>query len=591
MSFGVRFGQLVKRYRDAQGLSSKELAAEALGDEAKRSRISEIENGRVAKPHAKTIDALRDYLTIPQEEVDACYKTPTTPPPQPIPENAKVGVDLPKVLLENLALRFGHDNPDAPAAELSAYLKQKATDFKELEKRLKQLTQQDERLSNIAAAIAAAMEAGDFDKADDLLADAEDIQLEHKTLVEVRKQAKLRTERAQIALFKGDADKAAKFFTQAANFFSPFDTDEDVQALRVASSALYEHGLRYGRTGLSRAIDLKRAEIAHDHASTDPLKVAAAQNELAVFLQNQATRVGGKEGEKLFEQATISYKKALTIYAKFADLFEWAMTQNNLGTAYSDESTQLAGKLKVNLLAKAITAYQESLAVLNNTSRPEEWAMTQNNLAIAFANQAEEVDGKLRVELIDKAINAFQSTLPIHTKNEHPVSWARTKNNLGNSFSYHSKQAAETKEVIKLLQQAIMAYKEALTIFTKVDYPVNWAMILHNLANTLFEQAKHVKSRAGKGLLEQAMVAFQEALTVRTKVDQPMKWAMTQECLGLAFETEAVLADKTAQNSWQKALIHFDNSLEIFDPVHMPYHHGIVTKSRARVAKKLAALD
>ena len=46
-SFGARYGALVRKYRTAEGVSTSELALSALGAAAKRSRISEIENGKV----------------------------------------------------------------------------------------------------------------------------------------------------------------------------------------------------------------------------------------------------------------------------------------------------------------------------------------------------------------------------------------------------------------------------------------------------------------------------------------------------------------------------------------------------------------
>ena len=154
MTFGVRFGALVRRYREAQGLSAGELAAAALGDEAKRSRISELENGKVARPQAKTIDALVGYLAIPLAEVDACRKPVEAPPVE----------GLPPAVLENLALRFGVENPDAPVAELEGFLKEKAKDFKVMQARLDALVAEDVRIANVAGAAQGALDAGDFAK-------------------------------------------------------------------------------------------------------------------------------------------------------------------------------------------------------------------------------------------------------------------------------------------------------------------------------------------------------------------------------------------------------------------------------------------
>ncbi len=69
MSFGKRFGQLVRRKRDIEGLSQQNLAAQAFGDEERKSRISELENGHVTRPQSKTIDALVVALNISEEEL------------------------------------------------------------------------------------------------------------------------------------------------------------------------------------------------------------------------------------------------------------------------------------------------------------------------------------------------------------------------------------------------------------------------------------------------------------------------------------------------------------------------------------------
>lgn len=71
-SFGEKFGKPVRKYRESEGIDAAELAFRALGSKSKRTRISEIENGKVKKPQAKTVNALVDALDIQQEEVDAC---------------------------------------------------------------------------------------------------------------------------------------------------------------------------------------------------------------------------------------------------------------------------------------------------------------------------------------------------------------------------------------------------------------------------------------------------------------------------------------------------------------------------------------
>lgn len=54
-------------------MTQQKLAAEACGDESYKSRISEIERGKVASPHQKTVDALVRALGIPLETVQALH--------------------------------------------------------------------------------------------------------------------------------------------------------------------------------------------------------------------------------------------------------------------------------------------------------------------------------------------------------------------------------------------------------------------------------------------------------------------------------------------------------------------------------------
>ena len=70
--------------------------------------------------------------------------------------------DLPRELLESLALRFEHANPDAPVPELVGFLKAKAAEWKELKARLAALEAEDPRIGNARAAAEAGDSSGGF---------------------------------------------------------------------------------------------------------------------------------------------------------------------------------------------------------------------------------------------------------------------------------------------------------------------------------------------------------------------------------------------------------------------------------------------
>jgi tetratricopeptide (TPR) repeat protein len=72
MSFGRRFGALVRRKRGEQAWSQENLAEAALGDPARKGMISQLENGRVRNPQQRTVERIAEALAISDEEVDAC---------------------------------------------------------------------------------------------------------------------------------------------------------------------------------------------------------------------------------------------------------------------------------------------------------------------------------------------------------------------------------------------------------------------------------------------------------------------------------------------------------------------------------------
>ncbi len=79
MSFGEIFGNLVKTRRGIEGMTQQELAVRAFGDERYKTRISELENGHVAKPRTSTVDALAVALGVDDETITALLNQQTHP--------------------------------------------------------------------------------------------------------------------------------------------------------------------------------------------------------------------------------------------------------------------------------------------------------------------------------------------------------------------------------------------------------------------------------------------------------------------------------------------------------------------------------
>ena len=249
-TFGEAFGDLIRKKRGQEGLTQKELAVEAFDDESKVRRIIELENATVKRPQAKTVDALVVYFGITDDELESCRQH------RLFTRKEKSGIGLSRQLMENLALRFEHENPDADDSELFEYLKSKALELKRLKARLSELEGATQSLDTKIHAANDALENGRFGEADEALAAAEEIQQTKRTLAEIGVQSKIRFARGDAALFKGDSAAAAAHYMQASEYVAPFDSEDSAKILDIGAGRIYELERRKPTSDLTQAIVL-----------------------------------------------------------------------------------------------------------------------------------------------------------------------------------------------------------------------------------------------------------------------------------------------------------------------------------------------
>ncbi|MCG6901134.1 MAG: hypothetical protein LJE68_00495, partial [Rhodobacter sp.] len=384
---------------------------------------------------------------------------------------------LPRALLENVVLRFGHDNPDAPEAELVAFLKETAKEWQALKARLAGLEAMDGRLANLRGAAESAIAAGEFAEADARLADAEEMQQAERTLAEVRKQAEVREARGMAALMGGDEAAAAAHFETAAGFFAPFDTDEGGRRLNGLTEALYRRGVAFGGEGLTQAIRLWESNLSRWTRDAAPQNWAMTQNNLAVALRNQAARTEGAAGAALLGRAVAAYEAALEVYTREAAPQDWAMTQNNLANALSDQAERTEAAAGAALLCRAVAAYEAALEVRTREAAPQGWAMTQNNLAFALLSQAARVEPEKAVPLLKKARRACDLAHEVRTRDAAPLDHATAQWTLGLVLE----AIAEHGDRREALAAAKAAFETALGIFDAESNAPQYATCMEHL--------------------------------------------------------------------------------------------------------------
>jgi tetratricopeptide (TPR) repeat protein len=89
-----------------------------------------------------------------------------------------------------------------------------------------------------------------------------------------------------------------------------------------------------------------------------------------------------------------------------------------------------------------------------------------------------------RVRLLADAIAAYRAALEVRTRAAAPGNWAETQNNLGNALRNQA-QLAEGDERLQLLGAAIAAIatlQATLEVYTLESVPTRWAGTTYNLA-------------------------------------------------------------------------------------------------------------
>jgi tetratricopeptide (TPR) repeat protein len=480
--------------------------------------------------------------------------------------------------LQTLARAFGETTLTQKDA-LIAFLTQKATDHRRLLAEIDALRGASTRIDNMRGAARAAIEALEYDEAMRLLESARTI-IREQLQEPIELNARLSERQAEIALIRGDTQTAFSLLSAAADSFAALDPVLSAQKRCDYALILYEHGLRYGGSGLAYAIKLGRAARETLTEADHPRDWARTTQNLGLALRVQGARTQGPAGTALLAEAVTCYRDALRVSTEADHPLDWATTTQNLANALRVQGARTQGPAGTALLADAVTCYRDALRVRTEADHPLDWAMTTQNLGNALRIQGARIQGPAGTALLAEAVTCYRDALRIFTEAEHPLDWAMTTQNLANALRV---QGARTQGPAgtALLADAVTCYRDALRIFTEADHPLQWAMTTQNLAAALQTQGARTQSPAGTALLADAVTGYRDALRIFTEADHRLHWALTKENLALA---ETALADHATTDDpvphLRAALTHVTAALTVFDPVHTSYDYKTASRLR-----------
>lgn len=474
-SFGARFGRLVRSYRDDLGMSARDLTIKVWEDEGRKSSLSRLENGKVANPDAKTVQAIAGALDIPPTEVEALRQ------PTAMPDSFATALDAltraSRDQMVAIAVKFEIEGlVDLSDAELRSALEKRAEDWRRLQAEVEAIDDGLKRLSNLKAAAQDAIARGDLNGVEELLERVQTVELE-----EAAKTAELRSKNA---LLRGRVDQAYRLLSATADSFGAVDELEPARRkILQYGEMLLAHGLRYGSPGIELALEMIRSAVTTGLRNRERSLWARGQYNLGNALLELGNRLGSPEyALPLWAEAMNAYYAALTVYTKDSNKLPWAQTINGLGNALLYSGLRSTGSKRKRLLRDAIEVYKCAEEVFTRTKYSEQWSGLQHNLGRAYQAQGERMRGPERNRLLGEAIAAYNASLEIRNTDDLRRDRGVTLNSLGTALVERAALRLHNEPKKAYLFDAINYFDEALKIRTEEDHPVAWAMTSYNLA-------------------------------------------------------------------------------------------------------------
>jgi hypothetical protein len=233
---------------------------------------------------------------------------------------------------------------DVPDERLAETLTKIASDYKRLQEQVTALSPENPVATKLVEQAKPEIDAGHFERADDLLREAEQAELAAADQAEklanqataardARKlgAASVKAARADVELTQRHYREAAELFAQAAEYVPSTKSKERNGYLQREADAFYRLGdERAENAALLRAIELYRGLLSETSRERVPLDWAMTQNNLGTAL----AWLGERESDRaLLGEAVAAYRAALEEYTRSRVPYDLSGMRGNLARA------------------------------------------------------------------------------------------------------------------------------------------------------------------------------------------------------------------------------------------------------------------
>lgn len=557
-SFGVRFGNLVKREREKRGWSQAKLAYEAWGNgdrnfdtESRAPQIRRIEDGSSPKPQAKTIKALKDALKLKQKEIEALRFGEETEHP----ELVAVLMERNRALSQSLKLQdealiaVAKAHADSAAENFDAAL----ADVRAALIELARLKDAPDRTSNFGPQMATTLS-----ELDDLVSKGQFASAQQRTDEEISRidaehaayKSSLLERSITQARAMNDADAAAEYMLQRVALEPGavgFETLNKVQ------NDWYEHGRD---KGLSFDLEVanRLAERLHEIA-TNRYQRGAALHSQGLAVSDRALL---DSNNQRFNTAATVFELAMQEWTRKKYPNYWAKSKMGLAVVYANLSERVQNPEE--LLRNSISMYREVLEVQVSVFWHHDRSMCLMNLGVALRRLGH---GMGNSQYILEAIDAFEEALRLRQRQLVPIDWAITQMNLANTYS----TLFDFNRDFGLLEKAVSSYRNVIDIFYQKNLIPRLVLVKMNLGVVL---AKFGFFSRNVDKIDSAISIYHDALSYWTKDKFPFDWARTNENLTEALRSRYTISGQNVD--LENAIAHQRLVLEFWQQTNVLGH-------------------
>lgn len=160
---------------------------------------------------------------------------------------------------------------------------------------------------------------------------------------------------------------------------------------------------------------------------------------------------------------------------------------------------------------------------------------------------------------LEIAIIGYEVSATIFTREEFPEQWAEIQSNLAPAYRHRIKGDRADN-----LEKGIAACLEALEVITRQSLPEQWAMIQNNLGLVYSDRIRGDLAENQ----EKSIACYEAALQVYTREGIPEEWGRVQNNLGIAYHKR--IQGNLAENQ-EKAIACYEAALKIRTREALPY--------------------